>query len=327
MNHSEQPRKKQVSKLATAGFIALAMLLLYGALRFSGKIVSQELLRTPEPDDDSQVQIDNPNATPAPSPDQTADAVFSLRTPEPEDPSASVSSAPGDQTPSPTTAPPPAASTPYPARFDEQEMDLAIIGFDSSGYADMISILIVRQAESYLLSLPKNTLSVDGTPLSSANSELVVLQQLSELLGISLPYYLCFGEAAIPGCVEAIGGVIVDGSNRSGADAANYLSASGLDEILRSARQQVFLQSFAKRVQGLSLIKLWSAKRTLQGNADSNLNGEQGWILYYKLKSLDLDAMQLKLLPVDSTVQNGGRYYRIDKEILEKFIANLYKNR
>ena len=190
----------------------------------------------------------------------------------------------------------------------------------------LVAVLAIRGNACTLLSIPKNTLCAGG-PLSGANDTADVLRRLKRLLGVSFQYYVCFEEDAIPTCVDALGSVTIDGTAHTGPEAFAYFAADGLDEILRASRQQVFLQAFALRIQSLNLLQLWSAKRTLQGNADANLSGEQGWLLYHTLKALDLGGMELQLLPVDSVKQGEQRYYEADLEILQKIIEDLYKNR
>ena len=324
MERNEKNKKNTDSKATTVGFLVLAALLLYGALHFSGRIVARELLQTPVPQEPEQIWQAETAPTPTP-PEPTADTVIAIRTPEP----ASAPAPGGTAEPSaatPTPASPSPTPIPLPSRFEEEWLDLAVIGFDANGRADLIAVLAVRGSDCTLLALPKNTFSA-GAPFATVSSTATVLRRLSNLLNISFNHYVSFQEAAIPACVDALGGVTIDGTKYTGAQAFAYLQAEGQDEILRAARQQVFLQAFSKRVQNLNLLQMWSAKRTLQGSATTNLNGEQGWLLYHTLKALDVDAMKLQLLPVDSVVENGVRYYRADEEILEKIVSDLYKNR
>lgn len=327
MNRREKTQTNHASKAATAGFVAFAALLLYGALRLSGQIVTRELQQTPLPQASGQAALEEPAATPTPT-EQPADVVLSVVTPQPGvSPSAAGDALAGAASPTPAqAAPSPTAATPIASRFEEGWLDLALIGMDEQGFADLVAVLAIRGSDCTLLSLPKNTLATGG-PLSGSDDVPGVLRQLQRLLGVSFQHYVCFEESAIPACVDALGSVTIDGTARAGAEAFTYFMADGLDEILRASRQQVFLQAFALRVQRLNLLQLWSAKRTLQGSADSNLNGEQGWLLYHTLKSLDLEGMALQLLPVDSMVQGDRRYYEADAEILQKILEDLHKNR
>ena len=84
---------------------------------------------------------------------------------------------------------------------------------------------------------------------------------------------------------------------------------------------------FALRVQGMNLLEVWAARRALQNSADSNLTGEQGWLMYRTLRALSLDALELRLLPVDSLTAGGERLYQPDEEILAGIVTELYKTR
>lgn len=327
MKRREKAQTNQASKAATAGFVALAALLLYGALRLSGQIVTRELHQTPQPQASGLIELADPAATPMPT-EPPADAVLSVVTPAPDaTPGQTGAELPAAAAPTPAQAvPSPAAATPIPSQFEEGCLDLVLIGMDEQGFADLVAVLAIRGNACTLLSIPKNTLCAGG-PLSGANDTADVLRRLKRLLGVSFQYYVCFEEDAIPTCVDALGSVTIDGTAHTGPEAFAYFAADGLDEILRASRQQVFLQAFALRIQSLNLLQLWSAKRTLQGNADANLSGEQGWLLYHTLKALDLGGMELQLLPVDSVKQGEQRYYEADLEILQKIIEDLYKNR
>ena len=87
------------------------------------------------------------------------------------------------------------------------------------------------------------------------------------------------------------------------------------------------MQAFALRVQGMNLLEVWAARRALQNSADSNLTGEQGWLMYRTLRALSLDALELRLLPVDSLTAGGERLYQPDEEILAGIVTELYKTR
>ena len=154
-----------------------------------------------------------------------------------------------------------------------------------------------------------------------------MLSRLQSLLGVVFPYYVSYEVAAVPTCVDAVGGVTIDGTARTGEQARAYLETGGQDELLRAARQQIFLQAFALRVQDMNLFEIWGAKRLLQDSADSNLSGEHGWLLYRTLRALPLEQLDLRLLPVDSTEEDGVRCYVPDAEIVDKIVTELYKTR
>ena len=60
MKRREKAQTNQASKAATAGFVALAALLLYGALRLSGQIVTRELHQTPQPQASGLIELADP---------------------------------------------------------------------------------------------------------------------------------------------------------------------------------------------------------------------------------------------------------------------------
>lgn len=338
METHKSQQNKQVSKAATIVFVFMAALFLYTVVRLSGYFVRQELAGIPTPKNPAQNCVEDPAATPQAQPEDTANVVIAVRTPAPESPTptpASPAAATPSQTPivkAPLPSPTPesarsAAPTPLPARFDEAELDLLIVGFEEGGSADLICVLSVRGENSMLFSLPRNTIGFNNTTLGSAKSIAEVREQLSALTGICFEYYASFQQSAIRRCTDAVGGIEIGGALCGGAEAFERLSAAGLDEILRAAQQQDVLLAFAKEVQSLNLLRLWNVKNTLQGNASSNLTGDQGWLLYRRLKKLDLEKMRLALLPVDSEVIGNRRFYRLDQEKLEKFITEVYKNR
>ncbi len=313
METHKSQQKKQVSKAATIVFVFMAALFLYTVVRLSGYLVRQELAGIPTPKNPEQNRVEEPAETPEAQPDATANVVTPIT-----------------KTPLPSPTPESAFSaspTPLPARFDETELDLLIVGFEEGGSADLISVLSVRGENSMLYSLPRNTIGFNNTTLSSAKSIDEVREQLSALTGVSFDYYASFQQSAIQCCTDAMGGIEIEGALCSGEEAFERLSAAGQDEILRAARQQHVLLAFAKEVQSLNLLRLWNVKNTLQGNANSNLTGDQGWLLYRRLKKLDLENMQLTLLPVDSEKIGSRRFYRLDQKKLEKFITEVYKNR
>lgn len=316
------PRKPGgVSRAATACYILFAALLLYAAARFSGNIAARELLRTPLPN--------APEPTPAAvdaAPEQTAAQALAVRTPEPlytSDPNGGPAPSASPDAAPPTPAP---TGTSVPSSLEAGRIDLPIIGFDETGHADAVSVLAVRGDACTLLAIPKNTL-VDGRPLSGATAVETVLSRLQSLLGVAFPYYVSYEVAAVPTCVDAVGGVTIDGTARTGEQARAYLETGGQDELLRAARQQIFLQAFALRVQDMNLFEIWGAKRQLQDSADSNLSGEHGWLLYRTLRALPLEQLDLRLLPVDSTEADGVRCYVPDAEIVDKIVTELYKTR
>ncbi len=338
METHKSQQKKQVSKAATIVFVFMAALFLYTVVRLSGYLVRQELAGIPTPKNPEQNRVEEPAETPEAQPDATANVVIAVRTPAPESPAptpaapdaAAIPKTPITKTPLPSPTPESAFSaspTPLPARFDETELDLLIVGFEEGGSADLISVLSVRGENSMLYSLPRNTIGFNNTTLSSAKSIDEVREQLSALTGVSFDYYASFQQSAIQCCTDAMGGIEIEGALCSGEEAFERLSAAGQDEILRAARQQHVLLAFAKEVQSLNLLRLWNVKNTLQGNANSNLTGDQGWLLYRRLKKLDLENMQLTLLPVDSEEIGSRRFYRLDQKKLEKFITEVYKNR
>ena len=298
MRQNAPRRPDGVSRAATACYILFAALLLYAAARFSGRVAARELL----------------SSTPA-APASTAAAV--------EDGGPARSSAPAE-TAAPQPAPAPSALV--PAAMEQGRIDLPLIAFDETGHADAVTILAVRGEAGTLLSIPKNTLA-GGVPLYEADTPQAALMRLEALLGVSFTEYVCYEAAAIPACVDAVGGVTLDGAACNGEQARAYLESGGRDELLRAARQQAFLQAFALRVQGMNLLEVWAARRALQNSADSNLTGEQGWLMYRTLRALSLDALELRLLPVDSLTAGGERLYQPDEEILAGIVTELYKTR
>ena len=336
MENSKRQQKKRVSKTATIAFVFMAALFLYTVFRVSGYLVRQELAGIPTPKNPEQNRVEEPLETPKAQPDDPSDAVIAVRTPPPESPVSASSATTAAPTPSarhtPQATPAPestvtASPKPLTVRFDESKLDLLIVGFEESGYADLICVLSVRGEKSMFYALPKNTIGAGNTTLSTARSVGEVREQLAALTGVSFDYYTSFQETAVQPCTDAVDGIEIDGVGYSGEKALERLRSAGMDEVLRVSQQQSVLLAFAKKVQSLNLLRLWNAKNALQGNANSNLTGDQGWLLYRRLKGLDLESTQLILLPVDSEWIGSRRFYRLDQKKLEKFITEVYKNR
>ena len=311
MRQNAPRRPGGVSRAATACYILFAALLLYAAARFSGRVAARELLSsTPAAPASTAAAVEDGGPARSSAPAETAAPVLAVRTPAP--------------TAAPQPAPAPSAS--IPAAMEQGRIDLPLIALDETGHADAVTILAVRGKAGTLLSIPKNTLA-GGVPLYEADTPQAALMRLEALLGVSFTEYVCYEAAAIPACVDAVGGVPLDGAACNGEQARAYLESGGRDELLRAARQQAFLQAFALRVQGMKLLEVWASRRALQNSADSNLTGEQGWLMYRTLRALSLDALELRLLPVDSLTEDGVRLYRADEEILAGIVTELYKTR
>ncbi|MEG1525506.1 MAG: hypothetical protein RRZ24_05085 [Clostridia bacterium] len=319
-------RHTKYSTVATISFLALSALLVYACIRLVGNVLNQELSRYAKPE--SQALLE-----------QTATPILATATPE-DVRSASAIYAPDTVTPpllpeeTPAVTPQPTPSlTPAPtlrplaepSTFKAGNLDFCVIGFDTGNRADWITLVRVRGNDCTVLSVPRNTLSKDETPLYTATTPRAGLQLLTSVFPVRYRYFVQLDIPGITACVDAFDGIMLNGAIRTGAEVASYLQ-SGSDELLRIERQQEVMRAYLSVLKSAGWLKLLQNKRTLQKTMDSNFNAAHLLELYAFLKQMNPDQITFLTLPVDSTVVREQRYYvgdavRINQIVEKQFLS------
>lgn len=303
---------------ATCGFVLLAVGFMIGCALIVGSMLKKPPVEQPE-------TVLQPSAEPAREESSEAAAML-----VPEDgrlptPSALPEESPPEETPGPQPTPTP---TPMPAvdapAFSQERMDFAVLGFDGERRADALCIVSLTGESCTVLSLPRNTLTAGKTTLGDATTAPGALAGMRTVFPVRLKHYVTLDMAGLADCVDAFGGVTLGGEMRSGAETADYLAAGGSDELLRITRQQTLLHALTARMQQIGLLRMLSAKYTLQKHTGGSFSAGQYIELYGALRRLDTADIRFLTLPVDSVVRDGRRYYEADRPLSEALARELF---
>ncbi|MDO4572705.1 MAG: hypothetical protein Q4C13_04990, partial [Clostridia bacterium] len=145
-----QSKNRGFSAAATIGFLLFAVALVAGCVWIVGRMLSRQEVSLP-PEGPLATESSPPPETGKPAPEPDAESAASGT---PGAPDAPTPSPEGQAFQEASEAPP--TPTPMPAfralSFDEGGMDLALVGFDAAGRADVVCVLALRAQGCTLLS-------------------------------------------------------------------------------------------------------------------------------------------------------------------------------
>lgn len=314
---------KPFSMPATIGFLVLATACVVGCVMIISNMLNRQTATLP-----SAEPTPSTPAMTTPGLEDSSEAAAIIVPEESVLPPTSPTPDEGAASPSPTSQPTP-SPTPMPAinapALTSSRMVFAILGFDESDSADVVSIVSIDKGACTVLSLPRNTLcSESAAIIADTTAASQALKRMTSVFPLSLKYYIELDMKGLADCVDAFGGVALGGTLKSGSEVVAYLDAGGSDELLRITRQQSLLHALAARLQEVGLIRLLAGKHTLQKYARGNFDSSQYLALYSALRQLDTDKIRFLTLPVDSHIQDGQRYYKPDRQLSESLARELF---
>lgn len=312
---------------ATAAFLMLSLLFVFGIVRLFGLYVDRELSdpivkvpstaapiasSTPFPTPESQEAVSGAvvNATDTP--------VSSAAIPASNTPIPGVS---GPSAPAPTAAPPSSIGA---TAFHRGRMDLTLLGFDENGCLDAAALMAIRNRRCTFIFIPKNLIDGSGQPLSRLRSAKAALLALETVLPVDFKHYVFLKMGRLAQCVDALGGVTVSGNRIDGAAATELSRGTGSDELIRISKLQSLVIGTAAELRSVSLLRLAGLKSALNGLSGGNLAGEQYLLLFAALRALDVGDYEALLLPVDSVSVDGLRCYQADAPIAAALMRRFY---
>lgn len=312
-------KTRSFSLSATCGFLLLAVALVIGCVMIvsgmlGGKPAEQPDVETaPQPGAEA-VQEEGSEAAAMLMPTDGR-----LPTPAPASDESAAPSTPSPP-PTPSATPMPVISVPP---LSQERMDFVVLGFDENHRADALCVVSLRGEACTVLSLPRNTLAANGR-LEQATTATQALTGMRSVFPVRLEHYITLDMRGLADCVDAFGGLSLDGEQRMGGEAVEYLAAGGSDELLRITRQQAFMHALVVRLRQLGLLRLLSTKYTLQKYTDGNLSASEYIDLYGALRRLDTDNIRFLTLPVDSVTRNSRRFYEADRALCEALARELF---
>jgi len=164
---------------------------------------------------------------------------------------------------------------------------------------------------------------------------------LNTLLGTDLYYYAAMDMDGIGPLTEAVGGVTVtlpadiEGVGREGQTvtldgetAYTYVrkrkGVQGGSDLMRTARQQIFLKALAKRIKELGVSAIPALWGTMAERVTTNLSLTQMVALGTVLSNIDTDAIEAYTLPGRSKTIDGTSYYIADRDETRKLVQALF---
>lgn len=156
---------------------------------------------------------------------------------------------------------------------------------------------------------------------------------LEQYLGVSVDYYVSVNFNGFTELIEALGGIEIDVEKRmftpeenidlqpglqvlNGKDALGYVRfrADGLGDIGRVARQQHFLKVLAEKLMNIGTAwKIPKLADIFMENVETNLTAGEILSLYNTYKDVDLNALNLQMVPGKGEYINGVSYWLGDQ--------------
>lgn len=336
MSHKTQPYEygKKASVPATVLFVALAILLVYGAVRWMGGAVTR-FLETPQtqgqqvpatvqasPAPDSSQRASEPQATPYAALVRESPETEEIQTAVPKSTTApDLSEEESTQTMSNAAV---WSGTRYASAFSEGRMDLVIALSDGNGTLSDVCVLALRGEQAALLAVPISCVLDDGRMLSEF-SVTRAAAAMRLLLPVEFDRYVVLPRSLLAESIDALGLLQLSDRRLDGAGAAAYLEAAEDAPLLRAERFSHLLCALPENMSAVSLLRMLRLKTELQQEVKTNIMEEEGWQLIHALRKLDKAAITETTLPVETLTVRGKRAYRLDPVLTEQILTKLYE--
>lgn len=253
-----------------------------------------------------------------------------------------------------------------PKKFDNIEPVYIVVTGESQGLTDSIMLCKYEPKENkaYIISIPRDTYTGENQNRATANDKIntmyerspeKLLQEVNEITGLNVKYYMNIDTKGLRELIDAIGGInfdvpidmdyddptqdlhihlkagnqLLNGDKaeqvvrfRHNNDGSSYPSEYGDNDIGRMKTQRAFVSALANQLlKGKSIFKLKEYIKIAKNNVTTNFNMDDAINYLPYLVDFKTENLETKTLPGKPKLCNGVWLYIPDYDEVHNLVS------